>query len=145
MYLRRAFLGYTLCYESLEEMHDIMDAVVRLRTKFPCGYTLQPNGISLSQEEADQLLKQDAEMVPYLERESPRLMREALATLPQSRRGHTIDYESFRPPLSTFEIGETQPNQKEATDRSEPSSVSSKDALGRKQGVCPSGRPVHEV
>ena len=142
MYLRRVFLGYTLCYESLEEMHDIMDAVVRLRTKFPTGYTVQANGHGLSQEEADQLLEQDAEMVPYLEREAPRLMREALATLPESRSGNKIDYGSFRPPLSTFEIGETQPNPESAgsleeADRSEPSSVSSSPAPAQKHARCP--------
>lgn len=121
-------------------MHDITEAVVRLRTKFPTGYTAQANGDWLSQDEADQLLKQDAEIVPYLEREAPRLMREALATLPQSRSGHKIDYGSFQPPLSTFETGETQPRQAavEEADRSEPSSVSSSDALAQKHGLCPS-------
>ncbi len=124
-------------------MHDIIDAVVRLRTKFPTGYTVQPNGEGLSREEADQLLKQDAEMVPYLEREAPRLMREALATLPESRSGNKIDYGSFQPPLSIFEIGETQPNPVEEADRSEPGSVSSSSPLAEKHSVCPSA-PVTE-
>jgi hypothetical protein len=141
MYLKRTFGGYALSYESLEEMHDIMDAVVRLRKKFPYGYTVQANGDSLGQEEADQLLKQDAEQVLYLKREAPRLMREALAGLRQSQSGHKFDCGSLQPPLSIFEVGEMQVNRlpsasSELNDQREPSNVSSCVELASEHGVC---------
>lgn len=122
-------------------MHDIMDAVVRLKTKFPFGYTAEANGDLLDQEEADQLLKRDAEQVLYLLRETPRLMREALAGLGHSQADRKFLCESLQPPLSIFELGETQvtPVASASCDLgngSKLSNVSSGAGLTSEQGVC---------
>ena len=56
MYLKRLLLGFTVCWENVEEMHDVEEAIARLRAKWPSGYTAPANEYIPTPEEVAAML-----------------------------------------------------------------------------------------
>lgn len=133
MYLKQLVTGFTVLWETLDEMHDVCSAIVKLRTKFPSGHTDIANdrdSTCSGQEEASAFLESLKETVTQLEREGPRLLSEARQALCQPELKRKSGRDSPISDTSISELGGIQPTpiaaepSQRAERENEPSSTS---------------------
>ena len=121
MYLKHLMMGFVVCWETLDEMGDVIASVLKLRAKFPNGRTALTNDVGLTQEEADRLLEQLGEIVRRLDRDGAQLLAEARPVTRSTESGHKSHRENLQAGTTTSALGEMQSTQ--AVDESSETAV----------------------
>lgn len=81
MHLKHLQMGFTVCWANLDEMRDVIRAVVNLRAIYPTGRTALANDDELTQEEASHRLEQLSETAARIDLEKGKILD---ATRPES-------------------------------------------------------------